>query len=143
MKVKDVMTRNVEVARPDETIQAVAQRMAKGDYGFAPVCDGRKLLGTVTDRDLTIRALAGGLPPSTSVAEVMTREVSWAHEDDDLTEVLDKMGAEQIRRLPVVDEQRDLVGVVSIGDLAREAKDKHAGEALEDISKPHGSSAFG
>jgi len=141
-KIRDVMTRNVEPARPEEPIQSVAQRMARGDFGFMPVCEGKKVIGTITDRDLTIRALAGAMPPSTPVGEVMTREVTVAHQDDNLEDILDKMSDEQIRRLPIVDENRELIGVISIGDLSQKVKERYAGEALEDISKPSGTSTF-
>ena len=108
MKVKDLMTRNVEVARADESIQSVAQRMARGDFGFMPICEGRTMIGVVTDRDLTIRALAGGMAPTTPVGEVMTRETTVLHADDDVVEALDKMGDEKIRRLPVIDGDREI-----------------------------------
>jgi CBS domain-containing protein len=136
MKVKDLMTRNVEIARAEESIQSVAQRMARGDFGFMPVCEGKTVIGAITDRDLTIRALAGGMPPSTPVGELMTRELTVLHDEDDLDEALDKMGDEQLRRLPVLNSAKELVGVVSIGDLASKVKDRYAGEALEEISKP-------
>jgi CBS domain-containing protein len=139
MKIKDCMTRNVETARPEEPIQSVAQRMARGDFGFMPVCDGKRVVGTITDRDLAIRALAGAMSPSMPVAEVMTREVTSVREDDNIEEVLDKMGAEQIRRLPIVNDAHECVGVISIGDLAKKVKQRFAGETLEEISKPAGS----
>ncbi|MDO1558146.1 CBS domain-containing protein [Brevundimonas sp. 2R-24] len=135
MKVRDIMTTDVEVARPDETIQSVAERMSSGDFGFMPVCDGRKLQGAVTDRDLAVRALAKGLPPQTPVAEVMTRDIEWRTADDDARDLLDVMGSQAIRRLPIVDDERNLVGVVSIGDLSKKVKERFAGEALEDISR--------
>lgn len=136
MKVRDLMTRDVELARPEEPIQSVAQRMARGDFGFMPVCEGKRVIGTVTDRDLAIRAVAGALGPSTPVGEVMTRDITVCHEDEDLESILNKMSGEQIRRLPIVNEARELVGVVSIGDMAAKVKERYAGEALEAISKP-------
>jgi CBS domain-containing protein len=139
MKIKDCMTRNVEVARPEEPIQSVAQRMARGDFGFMPVVDDKRVVGAITDRDLCIRALAGALAPSTPVAEVMTREVTLVREDDNLDEVLNKMGDEQLRRLPIINDRHELVGVISIGDLSKKVKQRFAGETLEDISKPAGS----
>lgn len=138
MKIKDVMTRNVEVARPEEPIQSVAQRMARGDFGFMPVVDGKRIVGTITDRDLTIRALAGAMSASTPVAEVMTRGATYTREDSDLESVLDKMGDEQIRRLPIVNDKDELVGVVAVGDLAAKVKERYIGETMEDISKPRG-----
>lgn len=139
MRVRDLMTRDVETARPEEPIQSVAQRMARGDFGFMPVCEGKRVIGTITDRDLAIRAVAGALQPATPVGEIMTRDVTVLHEDEDLETVLNKMSGEQIRRLPIVNDARELIGVVSIGDMAAKVKERYAGEALEAISKPtHG-----
>lgn len=137
MKIKDIMTSNPQTARPDEPVQSVAQRMAEGDFGFVPVCEGRRVVGAVTDRDLALRVLARGLPASTPVAEVMTRDVLVVSKDDKVDEVLDAMGDRQIRRFPIVTENEELVGVVSIGDLTRRAKDRETGDALEQISRPN------
>ncbi len=142
MKVKDIMTRNVEVARPDETIQSVARRMAGGDFGFMPVVEDGRVVGTITDRDLTVRALAEALSPTTTVAQVMTNGSSTLRADDNLHEVLDKMGEERLRRMPVLDDQHLLVGVVSIGDLTRKAGKRRTGDALEEISRPAGTGIF-
>jgi len=136
MKIQEVMTRDVQVARPDESIQSVARRMSEGDFGFMPVCDGQKLEGTVTDRDLTVRALAEGKSFETPVAAVMSRDVQWCRADQDAREVLQLMGDRQIRRLPIVDDDNRLVGVVALGDLTGAVRDKHTGDALEEISKP-------
>ena len=135
MKVRDVMSRDVQVARPGDTIREVATRMADGDFGFMPVADGERLIGTVTDRDLTIRALAGGAVATAPVVEDITRDPFTARDDDDLKTVLDAMSTRQIRRLPVTDKNDRLVGVVSLGDLSTRVKEKYAGEALEDISR--------
>jgi CBS domain-containing protein len=141
-KVRDVMTRNVDVARPQEPVQEIALRMARGDFGFMPVVEGRKVIGTITDRDLTIRVLASAKPASIQVGEVMTREATIVREDDDVAEVVAKMGDEQIRRLPVVDKMGDVIGVVSLGDLADEVRSARAGSALRDISQPHGAGSM-
>ncbi len=135
MKVRDVMSKDVQVARPGDTVQEVASRMAAGDFGFMPVADGDTLIGTITDRDLTVRALAKGAAASASVVEYITRDPHTANADDDLKTVLDAMGTKQIRRLPVLDKDSRLVGVVSLGDLSTRVKEKYAGEALEDISR--------
>ncbi len=137
MKIKDIMTSDPEVARPDESVQSVAQRMADGDFGFVPVCDGRRVVGAVTDRDLAVRVLARGLPPTTPVSEVMTRDVLVVSRDDRVDDVLDAMGDRQIRRFPIVTENEELVGVVSLGDLTKRAKEKDTGETLADISRPN------
>lgn len=136
MKVRDVMSRDVQVARPGDSLQQVAMRMRDGDFGFMPVADGDRLVGTVTDRDICVRAIAGGAAPSAPVVEYITRDPHTARADDDLKSVLDAMGARQIRRLPVLDKDDRLVGVVSLGDLSTRVKEKHTGETLEDISRP-------
>lgn len=135
MKIRDVMSKDVQIARPGDTLQAVAGRMAEGDFGFMPVADGDKLIGTITDRDIAIRAVARGAACSAPVIEYITRDPHTANADDDLQSVLDAMGARQIRRLPVLDKNGRLVGVVSLGDLSTRVKEKYAGEALEEISR--------
>lgn len=137
MKVRDVMSSDVQVARPGDSIREVATRMADGDFGFMPVADGERLIGTVTDRDLTVRALAAGAAPTAPVVEYISRDPFIARDDEDLKTVLDAMSTRQIRRLPVVDKNDRLVGVVSLGDLSTRVKEKYAGEALEDISRPN------
>lgn len=136
MKVRDVMSKDVQVARPGDTLQDVASRMASGDFGFMPVADGDRLIGTITDRDIVIRAVAGGAACTSPVVEYISRDAQTAYADDDLKTVLDAMGDKQIRRLPVLDKDERLVGVVSLGDLSIRVKEKYAGEALEDISRP-------
>jgi len=137
MKVRDIMTENPETARADESVQSVAQRMATGDFGFVPVCDGTRVIGAVTDRDIATRVVAKGLDPSTSVSEIMTRDVYTCSKDDSLDDVLNAMGEHQLRRFPIVTDNGDLVGVVSIGDLTKKAREKDTGETLADISKPN------
>ena len=135
MKVRDVMSKDVQVARPGDSIQEVASRMAAGDFGFMPVADGDTLIGTITDRDIAVRAVAGGAACTSPVVEYISRDPHTARADDDLKSVLDAMGTKQIRRLPVLDKDNRLVGVVSLGDLSTRVKEKYAGEALEDISR--------
>ena len=136
MKVRDVMSKDVQVARPGDSLQDVASRMASGDFGFMPVADGDQLIGTITDRDIAVRAVAGGAACTSPVVEYITRDAQTAYADDDLKTVLDSMGDRQIRRLPVLDKDDRLVGVVSLGDLSTRVTEKYAGEALEDISRP-------
>ncbi|MDO9078503.1 MAG: CBS domain-containing protein [Brevundimonas sp.] len=135
MKVRDVMSKDVQVARPGDSLQEVAARMAAGDFGFMPVADGDTLIGTITDRDIAVRAVAGGAACSAPVVEYISRDPHTARADDDLKTVLDAMGTKQIRRLPVLDKDGRLVGVVSLGDLSTRVKEKYAGEALEEISR--------
>ncbi len=136
MKVSDIMTRDVRVAGPDANLRDVAEAMAAVDAGSLPVCDGKKLLGMVTDRDLVVRAVAKGLSPETSVLEVMTKDVEFCFADDGLVEACSQMADRKIRRLPVLDRDHNLVGIVSLGDLARQTEARQSGKALEEISKP-------
>ena len=138
MKISDIMSRDVQVARPEDTLRDAAETMARIDVGSLPVCDGRRLLGIVTDRDIVVRGLAKGLGPDSGVTQVMTEGVEYCFEDDDLVEVSDKMAASQIRRIPVVDRDRNLVGIVSLGDVAREARPAESGDVLEEVSQPGG-----
>ena len=109
--------------------------MAKGGFGFVPVADGDQLIGTITDRDIVVRALATGAASSAAVVEFITRDPQTVLDTADLKVVLDLMGAKQIRRAPVVDKHGRVVGVVSLGDLSTRVKEKYAGEALESISR--------
>jgi CBS domain-containing protein len=129
------MSKDVQIARPGDTIQDIAKRMRDGDFGFMPVADEERLIGTITDRDLTIRALAAGAAPTAPVSEFISRDAQSAWADDDLKTVLDAMSSKKIRRLPVLDKNSRLVGVVSLGDLSTRVKEKYAGEALEGISR--------
>ncbi|WP_312599233.1 CBS domain-containing protein [Brevundimonas sp.] len=135
MKIRDVMTKDVHLARPGDTLHDVASRMAKGGFGFVPVADGDQLIGTITDRDIVVRALATGAAPSATVVEFITRDAQTVLDTDDLKVVLDLMGSKQIRRAPVVDKHGRVVGVVSLGDLSTRVKEKYAGETLESISR--------
>ena len=136
MKISDIMTSDVTVARPGDTVKDVAGSMADLDVGSLPVCDGSRLLGMVTDRDITIRAVARGLGGDTPITEIMTAEVEYAFADDDLKDVADKMSSKQIRRLPVVDADKRLIGIVAIADIARQDRDKRVGDTVEQISRP-------
>ena len=135
MKIRDVMSKDVHVARPGDSLRAVAERMASGDFGFIPVAEGDRLVGTLTDRDIVVRGVASGLGVEATVAQVMTANVTTVLDTDDLKVVLDLMGAKQIRRAPVVDKHGRVVGVVSLGDLSTRVKEKYAGETLESISR--------
>ena len=136
MKIRDVMSKDVQVARPDDTLQEVAARMAAGDFGFIPVADGENLVGALTDRDIAVRAVAAGAAPNARVVEFLSRDALVVRADDELKAALDLMSSRQVRRLPVVDKDGRLVGVVSLGDLSTRVKERYAGEALEEISRP-------
>lgn len=134
-KISQVMTSEVQVVQPDDTLQDAAAMMAEQDVGALPVCDGSRLQGMITDRDIAVRAVANGRAADTPVREVMSEDVIWCSEDDDTQDVLGRMGDRQIRRIPVVDTNRNLVGIVSLGDLAIE-DEENVDEALRSISMP-------
>ena len=135
-KISEVMTRGVEVIRPAETLQRAAQRMDELNVGALPVCDGVTLVGMITDRDITVRATAAGLDPNeTPVSDVMTEQTRWCTEEQSVDEVMRQMSDVQIRRLPVLNGARELVGIVSLGDLAVR-QSGHIDDALRDISSP-------
>lgn len=135
MKIRDIMSRDVQVARPDDTVEAAAARMAAGDFGFMPVADGHRLEGVLTDRDIAIRVTGQGKSPSASVADTMSSPAMTVLDTDDLKCALDAMARARIRRLAVVDKAGRLVGVVSLGDLSAKVKERFAGQALETISR--------
>lgn len=135
MKIRDVMSKDVQVARPTDTLQDVAGRMAAGDFGFIPVAEGDTLVGTLTDRDIAVRAVARGGGGASLVSEAMTAPVTTVLDSADLKVALEAMSTGRIRRLPVLDKHDRLVGVVSLGDLSTRVKEKYAGEALESISR--------
>jgi len=136
MKISDIMTRNVRVVSPDKTIQEAARLMDEMNVGVLPVCDGRRLRGMITDRDITVRATAAGLPPDTTrVRDVMSDNVWWCFDDDDVGHIVQLMSDHQIRRLPVVDHDKHLVGIVALGDLATDSEGD-ASRALRHISTP-------
>ena len=137
MQLSEILTRNVETIGPDTSAREAAQRMRSMDVGSLPVCDGRTLLGMVTDRDLAIRVLAEGRDPNaTPVRDAMTPDVTYAFEDDDVQRAAELMKEQQIRRLPVLDREKHLVGIVALGDIATTGKDRLSGDALEQISQP-------
>jgi CBS domain-containing protein len=138
MKVSEVMTRDVDTVRPDQTIREAATFMLRDDAGSMPVMEGDRLLGMITDRDIAVRGVAKGYGPDTPVRDLMTNDLVCARIDDDVEEVASKMGEAQVRRLPVVDAQERLCGIVSLGDLAREADPDTAEQALEGVAQPGG-----
>lgn len=134
--IAEVMTRDVEVIRPDETLQRAAQRMDELNVGSLPVCEGRRLVGMITDRDITVRATAAGMgPKETRVSEVMTGSTRCCKADQTTEEVMEQMGQSQIRRLPVLGDDGEVVGIVSLGDLATR-QSGHVDDTLREISSP-------
>ncbi len=136
-QVAEIMTRDVTSISPQESVRRAAQMMDELNVGAIPVCEGEKLIGMVTDRDITIRAVAAGASPDdTPVEKVMTGDVSWCFDDQPVDEVMEQMRDAQIRRIPVMDHNTQaLIGIVSLGDLAT----KHSAEVdrtLEEISTP-------
>jgi CBS domain-containing protein len=136
MKISECMSRDVRVCAPDHTLQSAAQTMAEMDAGFLPVGEGDRLIGIVTDRDIAIRGVAKGQPPESNIRSVMSSEVCYCFEDDDIDEVADNMSQIQVRRLPVVDRDKRLVGIVALSDIARGGNRSSVGEALGDIARP-------
>jgi CBS domain-containing protein len=138
MKVSEVMTRDVQTIRPDEPVQQAASFMLSADAGSIPVTDGDRLIGMITDRDIAVRGIAKGYGPDTPVRDLMTDDIVCVRIDDDVEEVASKMSQAQVRRLPVIDENERLCGIVSLGDLSREADPDTAVEALEGVAQPGG-----
>lgn len=139
MKVSDCMTRDVRVAAPNQSLREAAKLMAELDVGILPVGENDRLVGMVTDRDIAVRGIARGCGPDSPVREVMTDTVKYCFADQSLEEVSRNMGDVQVRRLPVVDRQKRLVGIISLSDIANgEGAIEEAGEALRDIAQPGG-----
>lgn len=135
-RISEVMTRGVEVVAPDASLQRAAQVMDELNVGALPVCKDGELVGMITDRDITVRATAAGLEPTEhSVSEVMTEQTRWCTEDQTTEEVMKQMADVQIRRLPVLNAKQEIVGIVSLGDLATRQSD-HTDELLRDVSWP-------
>lgn len=137
MQIADVMTRGVRTLTLTDSVVQAAQAMEEMDVGAIPICDGDRLVGMVTDRDIVLRAVAQNRAnEDTKLDDVMTAEPSWCFEDQSVDEVVEVMRESQLRRMPVVDRELQLVGIVSLGDLAVKADEGMAGEALEQISEP-------
>ena len=138
MKVSDAMSRDVAIASPTESIRNAARVMAKIDAGSLPVGENDRLVGMITDRDIAIRAVAEGKAPTTKVRDIMSEEVLYCYDDQDLEEVLQNMSEMKVRRLPVVNRDKRLVGIISLGDLARNEDTSKTGETVSHISEPGG-----
>lgn len=138
MQLKEIMTADVEVIRPDSSIADAAKKMRSLDVGSLPVCDGERLLGMVTDRDITIRATADGRDPNnTLVRDCMSREIVYCFEDQSAEEAERLMQEKQIRRLPVLTREKQLAGIIALGDLATKTDDvQQVGRTVREISEP-------
>ena len=137
MQIQDVMTADVSFVEPDTSILEIARKMRDGDIGSTPVVEDERLVGMVTDRDIVVRVIAEGGDVRTKTArDAMSPGVVYCFADQTVESVLENMGDQQIRRVPVIDHDRRLVGVVSLGDLALSGRRKAAGEALQEISQP-------
>lgn len=137
MKLNEIMTKEVELIHPDDSIKTGAEKMRYRDIGFLPVYDGEQLIGVITDRDLVIRVLAEGVNPGKSLdREWFTQPVICCYEDQDVDEAARLMEEHQIRRLVILDRDNErIVGVVSLGDLATNVEDKKSGEVLQEVSE--------
>ena len=138
MKISEVMTTEVETVTGDQTAREAASFMLRANAGSIPVCEEGRVIGMITDRDIAVRGIAEGRGPDTPVRDLMSDDIVCAREDDDTGDVAARMSSEQVRRLPVVDENDRLIGIVSLGDLSREGPEQAAAMALEGVTKPGG-----
>lgn len=138
MKVSDAMSSDVQLCTPEDTVGDAAEAMAKLDVGLLPVAEGDHLVGMISDRDLAIRVLGKGRGPDTRIKAVMTPDVKYCFEDQDLESVCSNMGDIQVRRLPVLNRQKRLVGILSLGDIARSHERDATAASLQQISRPGG-----
>jgi CBS domain-containing protein len=136
-KISEVMTREIQVARPDQTIREAAMMMAREDIGSLPVGENDKLVGMITDRDIAVRAVAEGRSPDTSVREVMTEKIKYCYDDEDVERVAQNMAELQVRRLPVVNRDKRLVGIVALSNVAQCGDKKATTEMLRGVATPH------
>ena len=138
MLIREAMTRHVRTVSASSTLREAARVMAEIDAGVLPVAENDRMIGMVTDRDIAVRGTAVGKGPEATVGEVMTPEVLYCYEDDAIEDVCENMSDMQVRRLPVVNSDKRLVGIVSLADLAVRADGPDAGMALEGIARPGG-----
>lgn len=139
MKISQCMSPDVETVTPEQTIREAARFMLREDAGSMPVCDGDRLVGMITDRDITVRAVAEGRGPDTPVRDAMTDEILYCFDDDDIEAVALKMSDAQVRRFPVISrEEKKLVGIISLGDISRGGQHEPAHIAMEGVTDPGG-----
>lgn len=137
MKVKEIMSDKVEIVSPETTLKDAAHKMKQLDIGSLPVCDGRRLVGMLTDRDIAVRSTAQGDDPNAvQVKDAMTPKVAWCFDDQDIEEAVKIMESKQLRRLPVINHSKMLSGIISLGDISVRGIGPLACQALKEISKP-------
>ena len=135
-RVADIMSRSIATVQREETLQAAARRMGEMDIGALPVLDGKAIVGMVTDRDIAVRGVAQGMiPQEARVAEVMTEDLRWCRVDDSVDLLMSVMGDAQVRRMPVLDANNEVVGIVALADVATR-QSAHTDETLREISTP-------
>jgi CBS domain-containing protein len=135
MKIREIMTTNVECVAPNTGIQELANKMKTLDVGFLPVCENDRLVGTITDRDIVIRALTGRQDITTlKTSDIMTKDVHFRYEEDDVKEVAERMREKNVRRIVILNKGKRLVGVVSIGDISK-IEEKETAKTLKDITE--------
>ncbi|MFZ2030206.1 MAG: CBS domain-containing protein [Vitreimonas sp.] len=138
MQIREAMTPDVRTVSPGSTLREAAKLMVTIDAGVLPVSDGDRLIGMVTDRDIAVRGVALGKGPDTAVGEVMSQEVKYCFEDEEIEDVCENLADLQVRRLPVLNRDKRLVGIVSLADIVTLAGSESAGAALEGITRPSG-----
>lgn len=136
-KISDVMTRKVHLASPNQTIKEIASEMADADVGSLPVGENDRLIGMITDRDIVLRAVAKGRDPQTTVRDVMTERIQYCFEDDDVIGVAEKLASLGVRRLPVLNHDKRLVGIVALSDVASCGESKATQAMLKGVAQPH------
>jgi isoamylase len=136
-KISEVMTRNIHIASPNQTIRDVAAEMAQEDIGSLPVGENDRLIGMITDRDIALRAVAKGLQPDTPVRQVMSSDIKYCFDDDDVQQVARNMAELHVRRLPVVSRDKRLVGIVALSNIASCGDKKATDQMLRGVARPH------
>ena len=137
MKIKDAMTKKIDLVDPNMTVEQAAKLMVKDNIGFLPVGENDRMVGMITDRDIVVRAVAHGKNPSQAkVRDVMTEHVLYCYEDESIEIAAQNMADLQIRRMPIINREKRLVGILSLADIARRCDSKQAGEALKHVAKP-------
>ena len=138
MNIRDLMTSDVQTVSPGDTVQQAAGFMLSAHTGSIPVCDGAKIVGMITDRDIAVRGIGKGLGPDCTVADLMSKDIVCARDTDDVHAIAQQMSDKQVRRMPVLDAEDRLVGMVSLGDLSRQSQDSAAKTALDGVSAEGG-----